>query len=302
VLSDGGGLPLTHWSLPAVRRLNPGGAPAVYAPDEDGSETLEVEDDLMVSAIETVRRSVARDRAEPWRPPRGLGWGLAGIALLALLLWAPGALRRQALTVVPEAKRAEIGATLLGLMQQDLGPACRDPLGAEAMARLHDRVLGQAGQAVVLPLGPRTPLVLPGNIVVVSREMVERTSEPAAVAGHLIAAATSPAGRDPLGHLLDDVGLWATLRLLTSGSLDPAALEAHAQALLAEDPPEPDAASLGPAFAAAEVPITPYALDLDPSGATVAELLAADPFEQGQAPPLMSDSDWVALQGICDGG
>jgi hypothetical protein len=302
VLADGSGLPLTHWSLPAVTRLNPGATPALFAPDEDGSETLEIEDDLMVSAIEKVRQSVARTRPRPPRQGPRLAWVVLPLVALALLIWLPGLLQREALSVVPASKKTELGATILGHLQRTLGPACRDPLGSEALSRLHDRVLGEAGQTVVLPLGPRTPLVLPGSIVVLSREMVERTAEPAAVAGHLIAAATSPEGRDPLGHLLDEAGLFATIRLLTSGSLDSSALEGYARDLLAEEPPEPDAAELGPAFAAAEVPISPYALDLDPSGATVAELLAADPFEQGEAPILLSDSDWVALQGICDGG
>ena len=127
VLADGSGLPLTHWSLPAVTRLNPGLAPALFAPDEDGSETLEIEDDLMVSAIEKVRRSVARTRPASHRQGLRAVWIALGITGLGLLLWLPGVLRREALSVVPPSKRTEIGATLLGHLQRDLGPACRDP-------------------------------------------------------------------------------------------------------------------------------------------------------------------------------
>ena len=56
VLSDGSGLPLAHWSLPAVTRLNPGQSPARFAPDEGGSETLDIEDAEVTAAIETVTR------------------------------------------------------------------------------------------------------------------------------------------------------------------------------------------------------------------------------------------------------
>ena len=302
VLADGSGLPLTHWSLPAVTRLNPGAAPALFAPDEDGSETLEIEDDLMVSAIEKVRRSVARTRPASHRQGLRVVWIALGVTGLGLLLWLPGVLRREALSVVPPSKRTEIGATLLGHLQRDLGPACRDPLGTEALARLHHRVLGEVGQVVVLPLGPSAPITLPGGIVVLSRDVVERASEPATVAGHVLAARVAPGGDDALASLLDEAGLWATLRLLTSGNLDAAVLERHAKALLAADAPELDASNLGPAFAAAEVPLTPFALDRDPSGDSVADLLAADPYAKGAAPTLLTDSDWVALQGICDGG
>ncbi len=299
VLADGTGLPLTHWSLPALSRLNPGQAPAVFAPDTDGSETLAIDDDLMVSAIEKVRRRVAMDRAEPWKLRRGIGWAAAAALIAAVALWGPGALRGEALSVLPAPKRTEIGATLLGHFQRDLGPACRDRLGADALARLHARTLGEEGQTVVLPLGPATPIRLPGNITVLSREMVERAAEPAVLAGHLLAARL--ATEDPMARLLDEAGPWATLRLLTTGNLEPSVLEAHAAFLLAAPDPAPDAATFGPEFAAAEIPLTPYARDRDPTGASVGDLLEADAYAGEAAPILITDAEWVALQQICRG-
>jgi hypothetical protein len=302
VLSDFAGLPLTHWSLPAVTRLNPGAAPALYSPDGDGSETLEVEDDLMVSAIETVRTAVAKGQTVAPRQLRwAASWAVVAAVLAGAALWLPGALRQEALSVVPAAKRTEIGATILGHLQRTLGAACRDPLGAETLARLHDRTLGDEGQAVVLPLGPEAPLALPGGITVLSREMVERAAEPAVVAGRLLAARAA-SGDDPLARLLDKVGLWATLRLLTTGDLDPEVLARHAEALLAEPALDLGADRLGPEFARAEVPLKPYALDRDPTGATVADLLAADAYADQAPPVLLTDSEWVALQGICEAG
>jgi hypothetical protein len=301
VLSDGAGSPLTHWSLPAVVRLNPDATPALSAPDEDGSETLELDDDLMVSAIETVRRTVRREQGRTWRLRKGAGWAVAALLVVVVVLWGPSALRQEALAVIPPAKRTEIGATLLGHLQRTLGPACRDALGADALQRLHARTLGPEGQAVVLPLGPAAPLALPGGITVLSREMVERAAEPAVVAGHLLAAGAAPGDQDPLARLLDAAGVWATLGLLTSGNLDPAVLEAQAGSLLSAPFPTPDPARLGPAFAQAEVPLAPYARDLDPSGESVADLLAADAYAGGEAPLLITDSEWVALQEICRG-
>jgi hypothetical protein len=303
VLSDSAGLPLTHWSLPAVARLNAGAAPALYAPDSDGSETLEIEDDLMVSAIERVRASLAKGQSVAPRQLRwALAWGTVALVLVAAAVLLPDALRQEALKVVPTAKRTEIGATILGHLQRTLGPACREPLGAEALARLHDRTLGEEGQAVVLPLGPAGPLALPGGIAVLSRDMVERAAEPAVVAGQLLAAQAAPGGEDPMARLLDEAGIWATLRLLTSGNLDPEVLADYTRTLLALPAPLLGADRLGPAFARAEVPLTPYALDSDPTGASVADLLAADAYAEGTAPVLLTDSEWVALQGICEGG
>ncbi|WP_210527139.1 hypothetical protein [Rubellimicrobium arenae] len=302
VLGESSGQPLAHWSLPAVIRLNPGGSPALFAPDEAGSETLEIDDDIMVSAIETVRAAVSHRRGVPPRLRRMVAGGAAALVLALVLFWLPGALRREALTVLPAPKRIEIGATLLGHLQRRLGPACRDPLGAEALRHLHDRTLGQGGQAVVLPTGPASPLALPGGIIVLSREMVERAAEPAVVAGQLLVAEAATGGTDPLALLLDDVGTIALVRLLATGSLDPDAVEAHAGDLLEAPMPDPGPGTLGPAFAQAEVPITPYAMDRDPTGEAVKDLVETDAYAGGEAPILISDSEWVALQDICQGG
>lgn len=299
VLSDGSGLPLAHWSLPAVTRLNPGQTPARFAPDEVGSETLEIEDAEVTAAIETVTRALPRRPRTPRTRNTWTRWLLVALIVLPLAVWLPRALRWEALSVVPPAKRSEIGATLLGLLQDDLGPACRDPLGAEALAKLAERALGPGARAVVLPLGPDRPLALPGGVTVLSREMVERAAEPAVVAGHLLAARA--ADPDPLAGLLSRAGTYATARLLTSGTLDEPVLAAHARALLSAPAPQPDATLLGPAFAQAEVPLTPWAMDRDPSGDAVGALLNADPYRGAEAPLLLADTDWVALQEICQG-
>ncbi|NOX74880.1 MAG: hypothetical protein GXP03_15105, partial [Alphaproteobacteria bacterium] len=46
---------LSHWSLPAIIRLNPGVMPALFSPDISAAETLEIDDDTMIDAIEKIR-------------------------------------------------------------------------------------------------------------------------------------------------------------------------------------------------------------------------------------------------------
>jgi len=67
VVSDTAERVLTHWSLAALERLNPGGSPALYAPGADSDETLEVDDALMIEALETVRMAVDKGRPRPGR-------------------------------------------------------------------------------------------------------------------------------------------------------------------------------------------------------------------------------------------
>lgn len=303
VIADSSGRALAHWSLAAVERVNPGASPALFSPDTDQSETLEIADDTMVDAIEQVRRAIARQRPRPGRL-RHLGLGLTLAAVLGLgVFWLPGALIDQAVTVVPATKRAEIGATLLGHVQRLTGPSCRSPLGNQALSRLHDRLFAAEapGQVVVVPDGPDGAVALPGGIIVVSRSVIEDTEDPAVVAGHVIAARVHAGQTDPLRDILDRSGFGATLTLLTTGDMSPAALRTYAEDMLAAPPARPGDTALVAAFTEARIPTTPYAYSVDVSGESTLGLIEADPFADTTVPLILDDGSWISLQGICGG-
>ena len=301
VIADKAGRALAHWSLPAVERLNPGAQPALFGPDAEGSETLEIDDPYMIGAIEKVRRALSRQRPRPGRL-RWLGLGLSAAAVAALcVFWLPDAFLRRTLDAVPAAKRSEIGATLLGHIQRVTGTACRSPLGSQALSRLEARVLGSdaPGQIVVLPSDALQALYLPGGIVALSRTVVETHEDPAVAAGYVAAAVAGRTEQDPLEDILRTAGLGTTLHLFTTGGLPAETLPRYAELLLSDPPERPDAATLLPVFAAAELPTTPYAYALDATGQATLRLIEADPMAGRTAPLVLSDGDWVSLQGIC---
>ncbi|MFT6533031.1 MAG: hypothetical protein ACJASC_002589 [Limimaricola cinnabarinus] len=300
VLSDETGLPVTHWSLPALHRMNPSERPAIYAPDAEASETLEIEDDTMIGALEKVRRAVAAREPRPGRLRQGVIAGSVVLGLGLAVFWLPGALMQQTLSVVPPGKRSELGATLLGMVQKITGPTCRDPLGSEALGRMRDRLLGQGGgQIVVVPEGLAGPLYLPGGIIVLPQELVEDAEEPAEIAGHVLATVASREEHDPLDDLLREAGFGTVLKLLTTGDIPTETLQAQAVHLVETPAPRADDSLLLEEFAAAGVPIGPWARATDPDGAVSAVLVAAEP--AASAGPVVSDGDWVSLQGICRG-
>lgn len=301
VISDTAGRPITHWSLPAVERLNVGERPALFTPSADAVETLEISDDLMIDAMEKVRKTVKRRRSKPGRL-RSLGILLAACSIAALgVFWLPDALIREAQGVVPAVKRAEIGATLLGHIQRVTGQTCRSPLGAQALATLHGRVLGvdAGGQAIVVPSGPDTAVLLPGGLIVMNRDLIEDTEDPAVVAGHIIAAAAQAREADPLAALLRESGLRTTFTLLTTGEIESATLRSYAETLFANPPERAEDATLLDLFAFAQVPSTPLAFALDVTGETTLGLIEADPMQGKPAPQLLNDAEWISLQGIC---
>ena len=106
VLSDRNDKPLAHWAMPAIRRQNAGIRPAIYSPDKDAVETLEVADDDMIDAIEKIRAAIARQRPKPGR----LRWWILGgfvsaVAALAVF-WLPGAMVRHTVSVFTRCQAA----------------------------------------------------------------------------------------------------------------------------------------------------------------------------------------------------
>jgi hypothetical protein len=303
VICDTADRPLSHWSLAAVARVNPGEAPALYTPSAEATELLEIDDDSMVDAIETVRRAVLRARPRGGRlRAAGLAACLAGV-LAAIVWWLPDALVRHAVAIVPEASRQEIGARLFDALQRVTRPPCRGPRAERALAavagRLAPGVPGRIASLVVVPDGVAQALALPGGRIVAGRALVEDHENPEVLAGYVLAEAVRAGRAPPLADLLERSGTVATIRLLTTGHLPDAALERYAEARLTERATPPPTEALLAAFAAAGLPSTPYAHARDVTGETVLPLLEGDPMRGRTAAPLMSDGDWVALQNVC---
>ncbi len=303
VLSDPRtGSALSHWSLAAVHRLNPGSSPALYAPDAAAqAEMLEIDDATMIGAIEQVRGAIAQARARPGRLRGALLGGGALILGLLAVFWLPGALIEQTAALVPPSARVAIGQMVLADLTRLTGLPCTKPLGKEATDRLAARVLGTGGGPIlVVRDGVTGALALPGGFVILSRALVEQQDGPDAAAGFVLAENMRAAAHDPLVPVLEHAGILATLRLLTTGALPPQAVDGYAEVLLRQPPPPDEPEALLAAFEATAIASTPYAYARDPSGETVLTLIEADPFRGKATPPVLPDADWVSLQGICD--
>ncbi|MCM2561448.1 hypothetical protein M8756_05945 [Lutimaribacter sp. EGI FJ00015] len=305
VIADMQDRPLTHWSLAAIERANPGESPALFHPDGDPGELLELAPDAeeMIKAIEKLRSAIDRGRPHPGRL-RLLMFGLSAAAVAGLaLFWLPEVLREHAVKVVPAAKRDDIGAALMTQLQRVTGPACTEPQGLAALGRLAARLPGPDGARPRLHVvrdGVRDALALPGGRILLRARLIEDHEEPDVVAGYIIAAQERAALSDPLDRLLRETGVRASFRLLTTGAVPDTILQRHSETLPAATPvPVPDDRLLA-AFADAGVRSGPYAYARDVTGETVLGLIEADPFASGPPPPaVLSDNDWLRLQAIC---
>jgi len=300
-IADGNDKALTHWSLAAVERVNPGVLPAIYYPDGDPGETLELSDseDAMIDAIERLRQAIERARPHPGRLRLVSVLATVSAVLAVLVFWLPGALLRHTVSVVPEIKRQEIGQALLGRIERVSGAACETPDSTVVLSRLAQRTAVR--QLVVLPAGVAGSLHLPGGIVLLNKALIEDHTDPAVAAGFILTERARAEIHDPLTQLLSYSGPVASFRLLTTGKLTQEDLDHYAeQVLVAPRPLLTDEQTLG-LFAQAAIPSTPYAYARDITGETVLGLIEADPMAGRTLEPVLRDRDWVQLQNICGG-
>ena len=292
---------LTHWSLAAIERLNPGQLPAIYCPDGDPGETLELDadQDIMIDAIERLRSAIDRTRPHPGRLRLYSMIAIITAVLAMLVFWMPGALLRHTVSVVPDIKRQSIGAALLGRIERVSGRACTTPETRSILATLARRT--GVRKLVVLPAGVKETLHLPGGIILLNKALIEDFEDPAVVAGYILSERARAADHDALAELLADGGPPASFRLLTTGELTQATLDQFAEhVLIAPRADAKDQAVLA-LFEQAAIPSTPYAYARDITGETVLSYIEADP-SIGQTPkPVLQDRDWVLLQNICGG-
>jgi hypothetical protein len=294
---------VVHWSLPAMIREGAGLTPAVFRPGRDATETLELHDATMVTALDRVLRSLQRRKPHPGRL-RGFIFGCLTVSVVAgCVFWLPGALTRQTAAILPEPNRAELGQMALADLQHLTGSPCNGGLGQRAASALSERLLGRGGgRIMVVRDGLHGALALPGGLVVISRDLVEAPPDAETAAGFVLAALAARGDETAQSErFLTHAGLIATFRLLTTGTLPDGSMDGIGEELVAEATKAPNLASdqLLALFTQAQFSPRSFADALAGSGRLAAELVAGDPFDGISPRPILDDANWISLQSIC---
>lgn len=295
-------VPLAHWSLPAVARLNGHRMPALYAPGADadsGEESLEIEDPLMVEAIARVHHAIAARRPHPGR----LRFTLMILALIvmtaAAVFWLPDALVRYGARIAPNATKQQIGLAIIRDMEARTGPICSRPGAQRALNELATYIAGTETRLKVVPADLPRAILLPGDMMVIGKNLIENQKDAQPLAGYLVAAITQQTGHTATEAALRHGGLRATLSVLTMGNTDIDAFDGYGRKLLDQPLDMPEEEILLDAFTRLSLASTPFAYAVDDSGETVLGLIEADPMRHTAPHSLFTDKAWHTIQQIC---
>ncbi len=183
VLSDMNENPLCHWAMAATSRLSLDGSKAVYTPDTEGFETLEINDAEMVEAIAQVSRAaITTKRQTPWLRWVFVAFLIAGIA--AIFYAAPSLLRDQALRMTGPESARKLGTDMVATLDADI---CRG-LDADAVRELFQfRAFSDGGTSLVFVRNQRPARAFPGGVVVIGNATLQAMQSPDELAALSIA-------------------------------------------------------------------------------------------------------------------
>ncbi len=290
------GTALTHWSLPAVVRANPGEFPAIYGLGQETAETLEISETEMVEAIDKVLNAIRRPRGSSGWMGRTLRLGILAAAVAGLALWLPSAITAYTASLVPDVAQAQIGEKILTETERVTGSPCSSPAGDRALVTLSERLFGASGvRLVVVPSTLKTSAHVPGGTILLSHTLVEDFETPDVVAGFAVAEHLRSETGNSLGVLLEASPFRASLALLSTGRLREIDLQRMAEWLVVKPAPSIPEAELLKAMNAREISTAPYGYAIDISGEKTANLITSS----GTYDPALDDNDWIALQLIC---
>jgi elongation factor P hydroxylase len=172
LLSDQHEEPLSHWAMAATLRIAWDGEIAIYSPDADGRETLEIDDVDMVEAIAQVSRAEnVKNRRKPWRI-----W-MTMLVVLAILgagmYWAPQLVRDQALRMTNAASARQIGLEMLGALQIEI---CKEPRADAVRMKLQQRLFPTSDAHLVIAKNAPAGTVFPGRLLLIGKDTLLRFS------------------------------------------------------------------------------------------------------------------------------
>lgn len=294
-LFDRHGQVIEQWSLAAVRRKNPKNTPALYHVEGDEDQLLELDDETLIGAIDAVQQSLANRIPPQRRVGTYVKLGVAALVVLVGSLVLPPALRSYGASVLSDSLRVELGQSLLDEALRLAGPDCRGEVGLAAIQKVEARFALENGPTLsVAQLDRTTPVLLPGNVILMPLSVIEQAQSPDVLAGWVLSANSNFLRGHVLRPLLEDVSIWTVMKMLAAQDLSGSEKSALARAALSAEFQRPRVSTLLNAFDGAEISTTAFA-----KAENMPELLQRDPYPAGSPRPLLKDGEWVGLRDIC---
>ncbi len=303
MLHDSTGAFVSHWSLAAMERIDPASnETALFRSGLDSEEEIEVSDRDFIKALAQINKVITRQRKRPGRMRKYIVASILAAVIGAGAFWLPSAIIKHTSNILPEVTQAAIGEELLKRIRRLSGDFCYSRAGVESLNALSRKLADDEDNTpiriVVLPSGLKKAQHLPGNVVLINKELLEDYETSDVVAGYVLGEALKSKENNPIERLLNEAGVWASIELLTSGEISQHILDAHAETIMTLPYEYGESRALIERFEAVQISPEAYAKARDITGQSVLEFLEAAQL-QGRTSSALDEGEWSALQNIC---
>lgn len=228
VLSDLKEKPLCHWAMAATSRISLEGSKAVYTPDTEGFETLEIDDAQMVEAIAQVSRaSVVVKQRKPW-----LRWVFLAILILVIstvFYITPTMLQGQATRMTGAESARKLGTDMLATLNPDI---CREPRADTARALFQSRVFPNNEALLVIARNQPQPHAFPGGVFLIGADTLQAMQSPNDLAN--LATTLTAKNNATLDQLFEESSMRELFEYITTGKMSEERLAKAAQEIVDE--------------------------------------------------------------------
>lgn len=301
ILRNSAGMAVSHWSLPAIQRINKLEHPALYRPGKESVETLEIDDRIMIDAISKITKIIDQRRPKHGKIRMYILVSIIIFLLTFSIIWIPQRLVEHTLAVTLETNKLALGRSLLKEISKLSGTPCKSKLGDAALINLKKRLLGESNHTlVIVPDSRKKVFSLPGNIHVIDKTVLEDHDTPEVAAGYIYSAIARTENSQPFESFIRTARTSTILRFLITSKIKDDVLQKYAEKMLIHPNLKVKYPYLLKKFQNKIVSTKPFAYAIDVTGDTTSLLIDGDPY-LGKSPPLLiPDSMWLSLQKICE--
>lgn len=289
--------PLAHWSLHAIRQVNPGELPATFTPDvHDGGETIEINNaeivDILCEQLTSDRDEIQNQSSATWSLPVYVLVLLA--ALTGAIYYFSAPIAASLAGYISASERSLIGERTFVHVHQTVGERCRTMVDDRVLAKLGDKMFGGDAEIRVIHSEHKITAHLPGEILIVSDALLHDHDQFPVIGGYLLEENLRRYQMDSVATLFRTVGLLSTVRFILQGQLNESDLAAFAEMQIFKEKMPVDPDHLVQSFQSIGLPILPYAY-----ARGLTELTTSRHRNNVIAAPLLRDREWLDLQNIC---
>ena len=292
---------LTHWSLYFIQEIDESHNGVTFSPDPDSGEWLMIRDPLMIGALRG--ETIIKKPVETPRFSLGVSWSMIALILMiatAGAYFGADRLLEVSANLVAANNRSIIGENIYLSIHGTETRQCESDGGTRALDKLQGLLAPDERLDIRLLDGiPFLSRSLPGSIVILNSELLDRHDGPEVVAGFILLESERLRVKDPLLPFLEFTG---PMRLFDIALGRPIADEhylSYSRQLLASPLVPVDYGTLLERFEQADFPSRHFTNVIAFLDGADEGISAAGSYELTPYTPLLMDDEWQILRAIC---